>query len=76
MGDRSVRIRFINAAINPSDINQIQGVYANKPPLPAIAGNEGVAVVEEVGSNVTEFVPGNMVLPAKHSFGLLSTTSK
>ena len=42
----------MQAPINPSDINQIQGKYPIKPPLPAVAGNEGVARVIEVGPEV------------------------
>ena len=40
------------APVNPSDINQIEGKYPIKPPLPAVAGNEGVGVVKEVGAEV------------------------
>ena len=40
------------APINPVDINIIEGKYPLKPPLPAIAGVEGVAVVRDVGAEV------------------------
>lgn len=43
---------FVQSPINPSDINAIQGTYPLKPSLPAIGGNEGVAEVLEVGSQV------------------------
>ena len=43
------------APLNPSDINQIQGVYPLRAPLPFVAGNEGVCSVHlqepEVSSN-------------------------
>ena len=42
----------MQAPINPSDVNQVQGKYPIKPPLPAVAGNEGVARVIEVGPEV------------------------
>jgi NADPH:quinone reductase-like Zn-dependent oxidoreductase len=45
-------IRPIQAPVNPSDINQIEGKYPIKPSLPAVAGNEGVGVVRSVGSQV------------------------
>ena len=51
----SVRVSWLAAPINPADINQIQGVYPVKPPLPAIGGNEGVARVEEVSYLIVLF---------------------
>lgn len=64
-----VHVKFQAAPINPADINQIQGVYAVKPPLPAIAGNEGFAVVEAVGPDVKSLKPGDLVIPAYSGFG-------
>lgn len=53
-----VLIQFLAAPINPADINTIQGVYAIKPKLPAIGGNEGVAQVMEIGEKIrTQFSP-------------------
>ncbi len=49
-----VRVRWLAAPVNPADINQIQGVYPVKPPLPATGGNEGVARVEAVGYLIEE----------------------
>ena len=43
---------MLQAPINPSDINTIEGKYPIKPPLPAVPGNEGVGVVREIGSEV------------------------
>lgn len=37
-----VLVQFKASPINPADINTIQGVYAIKPKLPAIPGNEGI----------------------------------
>lgn len=50
------------APINPADINQIQGVYALKPALPAVGGNEGVGEVTEVGSEVQDLNTGDHVV--------------
>ena len=50
--DRARTTRMMQAPINPSDINTIEGKYPIKPPLPAVPGNEGVGVVREVGSEV------------------------
>ena len=46
----------IQAPVNPSDINQIEGKYPIKPSLPAVAGNEGVGVVRSVGGQVIRSV--------------------
>lgn len=48
VGANEVRVRWMGAPINPSDINQLQGVYPIKPPLPAVGGMEGFGEVEEV----------------------------
>lgn len=64
-----VRVRYLAAPINPADINQIQGVYPVKPPLPAIGGNEGVAEVIEIGANVKWLKVGDWVLPAQAGQG-------
>ncbi|KAF5398149.1 hypothetical protein PHET_08887 [Paragonimus heterotremus] len=43
--DDEVLVKMCAAPVHPSDINTIQGVYAIKPPLPAVPGNEGVGRV-------------------------------
>lgn len=55
-------MRVLAAVINPADLNIIEGRYAFQPNLPCIPGNEGVAVVEEVGYAVTNLVVGDRVL--------------
>ena len=64
-----VHVKFQASPINPADINQIQGVYAVKPPLPAIGGNEGYGIVEAVGPEVKDLKPGDFVIPAFSGFG-------
>lgn len=54
---------MIVAPVNPADINTIQGVYPVKPPLPSIAGFEGIGEVVAVGSAVENLVPGDRVIP-------------
>ncbi|GMR48740.1 hypothetical protein PMAYCL1PPCAC_18935, partial [Pristionchus mayeri] len=54
-----VLIRWLASPVNPLDINKIQGVYAFKPSLPAIAGTEAVGRIIKVGSSVTRFSPGD-----------------
>ena len=43
----SVLIKMLKAAINPSDINMLEGRYYDQPELPSIMGKEGVGVVVE-----------------------------
>lgn len=69
-GPSSVSLRMLAAPINPADINQIQGVYALKPSLPAVGGNEGVGEVTEVGSEVQGLNAGDhVVLRAEQCLG-------
>lgn len=61
-------MRTIAAPVNPADLNQIEGKYPVKFPLPATPGFEGVGVVEEVGTNVSGLRVGeHVVLP--HNYG-------
>ncbi|GMT16795.1 hypothetical protein PFISCL1PPCAC_8092, partial [Pristionchus fissidentatus] len=64
-----VRVAWMAAPINPADINQIQGVYPVKPPLPAVGGNEGVGRVEQIGEGVSSLKVGDHVIPAKSGLG-------
>lgn len=52
-----------------ADLSQIQGAYAIKPKFPAVAGNEGVAVVTAVGAGVTNVKVNDRVIPAQAGFG-------
>jgi NADPH:quinone reductase-like Zn-dependent oxidoreductase len=42
----------LQAPINPSDINTVQGKYPLQPALPGVPGHEGVGKVVKVGSKV------------------------
>ena len=44
--------RRLQAPLNPSDINMVEGTYPIKQELPATPGNEGVGVVAAVGPEV------------------------
>ena len=48
--------------INPADINRFEGKYPIRSPLPAIAGNEGVGIIAETGSAVSNFRLGQPVI--------------
>lgn len=45
------------------------GTYAILPDLPAVGGNEGVAQVEEVGSQVKSLKAGDWVIPKDAGLG-------
>jgi trans-2-enoyl-CoA reductase len=47
-----VRVRLSAAAINPSDYGMIGGSYGRLRELPAVAGREGVGVVDALGRGV------------------------
>ncbi|KAK6058215.1 GroES-like protein [Cooperia oncophora] len=65
-----VHVKWIASPINPADLNTLQGVYPIKPPLPAVAGNEGFGRVEQVGEGVKAVRVGDHVLPAKSGQGI------
>lgn len=79
-----VVVRTLGSPINPSDINQIQGVYPSKPEKTtelgtsepaAVCGNEGLFEVIHKGSNVSLEV-GDWVVPANVNFGTWRTHAK
>jgi D-arabinose 1-dehydrogenase-like Zn-dependent alcohol dehydrogenase len=54
--------------INPNDLMVAQGIYAFRPPLPAVIGNEGVGRVLAVGPGVESVRLGDRVLAPPSSF--------
>jgi trans-2-enoyl-CoA reductase len=51
------------SAINPADLLQFEGKYgAVPPPLPVMAGGEGVGIVRKAGAGVTHLKAGDRVL--------------
>ncbi|CDF89049.1 ZYBA0S03-07976g1_1 [Zygosaccharomyces bailii CLIB 213] len=82
-GDLSnlVVVRTLAFPINPSDVNQLQGVYPSKPEKTldygteepsAIAGNEGVFEVLSVPSHETSLKAGDWVIPLDANQGTWS----
>ncbi|KAI9064131.1 NAD(P)-binding protein [Trametes sanguinea] len=76
----SVQVRFRLSPINPSDINVVQGVYPATPMKMQlggedvnVGGNEGVAEIVEVGSEVTGLKKGDWVISAKPQVGTWSS---
>ena len=61
-GPTEVVVRLRAAPINPADLNQIEGKYPVRAPLPATPGFEGAGVVEEVGAAVRDLAAGTQVI--------------
>ena len=55
-------VRLLAAPINPADLNQIEGKYPVRFPLPATPGFEGAGVIEEVGAEVKNRAAGQVVI--------------
>ena len=51
-GPGQVRVQLLAATINPSDYGMIGGSYGRLRALPAVAGREGVGVVDALGPGV------------------------
>lgn len=82
IGANQIIVRTLAAPVNPSDINQVQGVYPSQPPKTtdlgtsepsAVGGNEGLFEVLHVGSNITEFHKGDWAVPTTVNFGTWRT---
>ncbi|CAG8463849.1 110_t:CDS:10 [Diversispora eburnea] len=83
----TLHLKFLAAPINPSDINQIEGIYPIKPLFRsslgdktfeddqkvAVGGNEGVAEVIAVGENIKDIKVGDWVIMNKNAFGTWRT---
>lgn len=71
--DGEVCVKMLAAPINPSDINQVEGVYPLRPELPAVGGNEGVGVVVGVTPGVRNLKVDDWVIPAYPKLGTWRT---
>ncbi len=58
---KQLLIKVKAASVNFPDLLMTQGKYQHKPELPFILGMEGAGVVEEIGSEVSEFKKGDEV---------------
>jgi trans-2-enoyl-CoA reductase len=55
---------------------QAEGTYGTKAQLPAVGGNEGVAMVDRVGSGVQTLKVGDWVIPTRPPFGTWTQEAK
>jgi NADPH:quinone reductase-like Zn-dependent oxidoreductase len=67
-GPNQVLIGIEYSPINPNDLMVAQGIYAFRPPLPAVIGNEGVGRVLAIGPGVESVRLGDRVLAPLSSF--------
>src|SRR3984893_3239923 len=67
-GPNQVLIGVEFSPINPNDLMVAKGIYAYRPPLPTVIGNEGVGRVLAVGPGVENVKVGDRVLPPLSSF--------
>ena len=67
-GPNQVLIGVEFSPINPNDLMVAQGIYAFRPPLPTVIGNEGVGRVLAVGPQVESVKVGDRVLAPPSSF--------
>ena len=67
-GPSQVLIGIEFSPLNPSDLLLARGIYALRPPLPTVIGNEGVGRVLAVGSRVKNVKVGDRVLAPLSSF--------
>ncbi|KAK0238780.1 hypothetical protein EDD85DRAFT_951005 [Armillaria nabsnona] len=73
----TVNVKFLLSAVNPADINVIEGVYPAKPQLVQgtgsegvyIGGNEGLAIITAVGEGVDSVKPNDWVISTKAQAG-------
>src|SRR6266849_5789350 len=61
-GPNQVLIGIEFSPLNPSDLLLARGIYALRPPLPTVIGNEGVGSVLAVGSGVENVKVSDRVL--------------
>jgi NADPH:quinone reductase len=62
LGPDEVRVRIRAASVNFPDLLMVEGKYQHKPELPFVVGGERAGEVMAVGSNVTQFQPGECVV--------------
>jgi trans-2-enoyl-CoA reductase len=66
-------VELLAAAINPADLNMVEGVYPVGPAMPAVGGSEGVFKVVQVGKNVQGLKEGDWVIPSAPGAGTWAT---
>jgi NADPH2:quinone reductase len=60
-GPGEVLVRLHAIGVNPVETYIRAGTYARLPALPYTPGNDGAGVIEQIGTDVNEFKPGDRV---------------
>jgi NADPH2:quinone reductase len=63
-GAGQVLVQIHAIGVNPVETYIRAGTYARLPALPYTPGNDGAGVIEQIGSDVNEFKPGDRVYTA------------
>jgi len=63
-GPGQALVRMHAIGVNPVETYIRAGTYARLPDLPYTPGNDGAGVIEQIGTSVTEFKPGDRVYTA------------
>ena len=66
--DDEAVVQMRAAPINPADLNQIEGKYPLRFPLPATPGFEGAGLVVDLGANAKDLAVGALVI-LPHNLG-------
>jgi len=69
LNGHEVLIKTVGSGICGADISETHGGPTGYAPIPMIMGHEGSGIVEKVGSDVDEFVPGDHVVVSYASCG-------
>jgi trans-2-enoyl-CoA reductase len=70
-----ILVRILAAPLTPGDFSAIAGYAGKAPAFPRVAGNEGVGVVEHVGSGVSGIAVGDVVVASRAGAGTWATHS-
>lgn len=73
MKPNQVFVRMVSAPITPSDLSQIAGFGSKSITSPRVGGNEGLGIVEEVGSGVKGLAKGQYVVANTSGQGTWAT---
>lgn len=77
LSQTEVKVQMLRAPINPADLNVVDGKYGVLPDtFPAVGGNEGVGIVSDVGSAVSDLAVGDLVVPITKLSGTWRTELK
>lgn len=84
LNENQVVVQSLATPINPSDINQIQGIYPSRPSISidslpnllkpsSVSGNEGLFKVIAIGSNVKNLKINDWCIPLNVNYGTWCT---